>query len=97
MTIRPRRGFCVIRELRESSLLWRPDDNPREVRTHRGVVLAIGAPSLVNGHEVPWLFNVGDTVQFHFEETERGRTVTWPETGEEVKCIMQREVDGVIE
>lgn len=97
MRVRPRRGFVVVREIRESSTLWRPDFNEREVVTHRGHVLAIGAPSLVGAHEVPWGFEVGATVQYHWEETERGRTLTWPLDGEECKFLMQREIDAVIE
>jgi co-chaperonin GroES (HSP10) len=96
MKVRPRRGFVVVREMRESSLLWRPDQDPHDVTTHRGRVLAIGAPSLVGEHEVPWGFDVGATVQFHWEETERGRTLPWFD-GEDVKFLMQREIDAVIE
>jgi hypothetical protein len=110
MTWRPTRGWVVIREdKRRSSIIIDPGiANEREMKTHRGTVLAIGAPAILRGyrlvdgvevptdHEVPHGFEVGATVQFHFEGTERGRTTVWND-GSTVLCMAQREIDAVIE
>jgi hypothetical protein len=96
--ITPRRGFAVVREIRPSSgTLWQPDDNPRDVKTHRGVVLALGAPSIYGGHEVPWPIRVGDEVQYHWDHNEPGSTAPWPEDGLDASWIMHNELDGVWE
>jgi co-chaperonin GroES (HSP10) len=97
--IRPLRGRCVIREDKcRSSIIIDPGiADERAISTHRGVVLAIGEPAYADpGVEVPWLFGVGDTVQFHFSMmTEKGRTVQW---GDSLAVVMaQDEIDAVIE
>ena len=94
--IRPLRGRVVIREhKRLSSILFHPDENPREQKTHRGEVIALGEPFMLPcGAEIPFGFRVGDVVQYHFEGPERGRTTEWADAG--VVCVMaQREVDCV--
>jgi len=95
----PLRGRAVIREEKaRSSVIVDPGiANEREIRTHRGLVLALGAPVLLDsGAEVPWLCKPGDRVQFHFEATERGRTNVW-EDGEPALYMAQREIDAVVE
>lgn len=99
ITVRPMRGQCVVREIvgRASSSIWTPDPaNPRDVLTHRGTVLAMGAPSQVNGHDVPWLFDVGDTVLFHHEKWEKGATRPWTD-GVDAIWLGQVEIDAVVE
>lgn len=95
----PMRGRVVVRELKErSSLVIDPGRwNEREVTTHRGVVLAVGAPVRTeSGAEVPHGFKPGDVVRFHFEATEKGRIAPW-EDGEPALWMAQREIDGVEE
>jgi co-chaperonin GroES (HSP10) len=99
MTWTPLRGQCVVREVFETSKsIWTPTPNPfdRDQKTHRGVVLALGPPSLVKGREVPWGFSVGDTVLYHWEHNEKGSTADWGDV-KDAKWLMQREVDGVVE
>jgi co-chaperonin GroES (HSP10) len=94
--IRPLRGRVVIREdKRLSSIILHPDENPREQKTHRGEVIALGEPFMLpSGALIPWPFVVGDVVQYHFEAAERGRTTEWGDAG--VVCVMAaREVDCV--
>ena len=95
--IRLMRGQVAVRETppEPSSILWTPTPNPREVTTHRGVVLALGAPSLINGREVAWGFDVGGVVQFHFEHNEKAHTLPWIDGGDAV-WLPQRCVDAVI-
>ena len=99
--IRPLRGRCVIREeKRRSSIIVDPgftEHGARDITTHRGVVLAMGPPGeIYPGVEVPWLFTIGDVVQFHFSMmTEKGRTVTWGD--HEAVVMAQDEIDAVIE
>jgi diadenosine tetraphosphatase ApaH/serine/threonine PP2A family protein phosphatase len=71
--------------------------NPRVQGTHRGVVLGIGAPAQVNGHDVPHGFTVGDEVQFHFEHHEGAMTRLWPDDGEMAIWLPQSSVDAVWE
>jgi co-chaperonin GroES (HSP10) len=60
-------------------------------------VIAVGAPVLLDsGAEVPLNFAVGDTVGFHFEATEKGRTTDWGEH-RGVLVMAQREIDYVLE
>lgn len=97
MRIRLLRGQCVVRELPPvSSLLVLPAANPRDVKTHRGEVLAMGEPAQVNGHDVPWGFKVGDVVQYHWEKLERAWTRPWLD-GEPACWMRQDEIDGVVE
>jgi co-chaperonin GroES (HSP10) len=94
--IRPLRGRVVIREdKRLSSIIIHPDENPREQKTHRGEVIALGEPFMLpSGALIPWSFGVGSVVQFHFEATEKGRTIEWGDAGT-VVVMAAREVDGV--
>jgi hypothetical protein len=46
--------------------------------------------------EVPYGFESGDTVQFHFEDHQEKRTREWTD-GKPSLWLMQREIDGVIE
>lgn len=96
--IRPLRGQVVIREIKEASgMLWTPEPDPRSVKTHRGVVLAMGAPARTSkGVEVPHGFQVGDVVQYHWVHRERDYTRPWTD-GEPACWIPQECVDGVIE
>jgi len=113
MILRPLRGRVVVREdRRRTSVIIDPlMGNPREETTHRGVVLAMGAPAYACRHldalgrcqsltckhpEVPWGFSTGDTVQFHFAGTEKGRTVDWTD-GEPALWLAQHEIDAVVE
>ena len=98
------RGQCVVREIGdEMGGLWTPRANERQVKTHRGIVLAIGQPALqgfwVRGRfvqqPVPWGFHVGDIVQYHFVHNKEGFTMRWPEDGELATWIPQACVDGV--
>ena len=107
MKLRLLRGRVVIREDRQhSSIIHVVDNDPRATVTHRGEVLAVGPPVETEHydpktqrstfHEVPLHYAVGDTVQYHFEATEAGRTMTWGEW-EGVLVMAQREIDGVVE
>jgi co-chaperonin GroES (HSP10) len=76
--IRPLRGRVAIRPIVEwrTGLIWHPQQRPDTERaedkslgilaqsSHRGHVLAMGAPALRYGHEVPHGFTVGDEVVF---------------------------------
>jgi co-chaperonin GroES (HSP10) len=98
MRIRVMRGQAVVREIKpRSSSLWHPAENEREVKTHRGVVLALGEPAQVNGHDVPWGFGVGDQVVYHHEKWEKGATRPWPPDGLDATWMGQVEIDGVWE
>ena len=97
------RGRVVLRPERpgfQSKILIDPytrEYREYEERTHRGVVVAMGPPVLTSqGHETPHGFEVGDVVQFHYESTERGSRITWPDGS---TCVVraQREIDAVIE
>jgi co-chaperonin GroES (HSP10) len=79
----------VVREHKElsKSIILGADGNPREETTHRGTVVALGAP--VRGE---WGFGVGDVVQFHYSATETGRTVH-----DGLVVMAQHEIDAVIE
>lgn len=81
MTIHPMRGQVVVRELFESSPIWRPDA-PRDRRIHRGTVLALGAPARTSrGVEVPFGFGVGDVVLYSFVHNEAAFTCPWTDGG----------------
>lgn len=102
------RGRVVVRELEvpASRSLWTPDRAPREIHTHRGIVLAMGPPAKMplvysegewrGGHEVPHGFRVGDTVQYHFEHHQEAWTMTWID-GKPCTYLAQHNVDAVIE
>ena len=110
MSLRPTRGWVVVREeKRRSSIIIDPGvAKPREIVTHRGLVLAIGAPAILHGyvmrdgkkvphdHEVPHGFGPGDVVQYHFAGHEEGRTATWTD-GAPAVWLAQHEVDAVVE
>src|ERR1019366_4051234 len=66
---RPMRGQAYVRVLQQKSkLVIELDKDPREVHSHRGIVLALGEPARVTDHpdspEVPWGCNVGDEVVY---------------------------------
>jgi hypothetical protein len=97
---RPLRGQVVIRERKipASALIWGPEGNPRDVKSHRGVVIAMGEPAHLfpGGPEVPHGFVVGDEVVFHFNHLERAWTRPWVD-GVDAVWVPQALVDGVIE
>jgi hypothetical protein len=98
--IRLMRGQVVIREIKPTSLLWLPDERPREVKTHRGVVLGMGPPARLvdrsGAPEVPWDFAAGDVVQFHISINQEAHTRPWVD-GEPAMWLPQNAVDGVWE
>ena len=97
MTWRPMRGQVVVREVYEHHSIWTPTpSNPRDVTSHRGIVLALGPPSIVGGVEIPHGFKVGDTVLYHWEHNEKGSTAAWGDVPD-AKWLMQREIDAVVE
>lgn len=93
--ITPMRGQVVIRECKDRHTIWRPS-NPRDVKIHRGVVIALGAPMrTTKGAEVPHGFEVGDVVLYAFQHHERAWTNTWSD-GESAHWIPQWCVSGVV-
>jgi co-chaperonin GroES (HSP10) len=78
--IRPLRGRVAIRPIvpMRTGLIWHPDQRPDTERaedkslgilaqsSHRGRVLAMGAPALRWGQELPHGFAVGDEVIYVF-------------------------------
>ena len=96
--IRLLRGHVVVREVKpKHSIFWTPDANPRDVKTHRGIVLGLGKPALVaNRHEVAHGYEVGDEVLFHFERNEGGATHPWVD-GKPALWMAQWEIDAVVE
>lgn len=109
--IRLMRGQVVVREVEKKSVIWTPEDKARSVKTHRGTVLGLGPPalncpmdklgrctSLTCKHvEVPYMFGVGDTVQFHYAHHQEAHTRTWPPDGRLATWVPQGSVDAVIE
>jgi hypothetical protein len=101
--LRPLRGRAVVELLGETpSILHMPDADPRDVKWHRGKVLALGKPAFVGGKstspEMPWGCQVGDEVIFHlFLWLDAMRTLVYP--GAKGKCMVvgQVEVQAVIE
>ena len=106
--VTPLRGRIVIRELRadRTGLIWHPvsgDPNDRrKERSHRGIVMAMGAPMWSSEKEgaveCPHGFKVGDVVHYVFWEhlAERGRTTIW-EDGDPVVWMTQSEIIAVEE
>ena len=104
------RGRVVIREIKAEarSFLWTPAPDKYHERTHRGRVLAKGAPALRTFHywngsewvfkqvEVPHGFEVGDVVIYHFTHLQENATRSWDD-GEPATWVPQENVDGVIE
>lgn len=99
MKIRLLPGQVVVREERSepSTALWTPAPGARDVRTHRGRVLALGPPARLGGSgvEVPHGFGVGDLVQFHFTHHQDAATRPWPLDGKPATWVPQENVDGV--
>jgi hypothetical protein len=102
--LRLMRGQVVVREEipPPSPALWTPEQGPRQVKTHRGVVLGLGPPARLTEHpaspEVPHGFVVGDVVQYHFAAvgTQASRTRGWVD-GKPATWLHQGEIDGVWE
>jgi co-chaperonin GroES (HSP10) len=105
--VTPLRGRVVIRELRpdRTGSIWHPDqsqDPRRDEKSHRGIVMAVGAPMLSSqtegAVEVPHGFRAGDVVHFVFYEpcAERGRTTIWDDD-EPVVWLTQSEIIAVEE
>ena len=103
--VTPLRGRVVIREIRpdRTGLIWHPDqaqDPKRTEKSHRGIVMAVGAPMLssqkAGAVECPHGFVVGDVVHYLFHEpcAERGRTTIWDD-GEPVVWMTQSEIIAV--
>jgi co-chaperonin GroES (HSP10) len=92
----PLRGRVVLREIKSLSsiILHVVESDPYKETTHRGVVLALGSPPWSNDgtREIPWQFEVGDTVGFHFVGTEKGRTNKWID-GEDALFLAAWEID----
>lgn len=93
------RGRAIIREVEQEprSRLWRPAAGVREVRTHRGIVLAVGDGTYYGKHVIPMPVRVGDVVQYHWESHEESATIVWPEDGKRAVIVPQWCVDAVIE
>jgi len=84
--VTPLRGRVVIREIKDRyyGLIQLPDsalEPSRSEKSHRGIVLAVGAPMFAKkgAREIPHGFQVGDIVHYVFaaQYAERGRTSTW--------------------
>ena len=96
--IRLLRGQVAIRETpQKSSVIWTPEEQQRQVKTHRGLVLGLGPPRLRGGVEVPYDFEVGDTVLYHFTHHREGWTHPWPEDGLPATWVPAYSVDAVLE
>lgn len=97
MKITPMRGQVVLREIHEEHRVWRPT-NPRDVKIHRGRVIALGAPMrTTSGAEVPYEFKVGDVVLFSFVSNEKKvATNTWSD-GEPALWIPQWAISAVVD
>ena len=96
--IRPLRGQVVVREneATRTGLLWHPAPGQRQVKTHRGVVLAMGPPARDKwGNEIAPGFKVGDEVSFHWEMNEEAHTREWPDDGKPACWVRQYAIDGV--
>ena len=103
--VTPLRGRVVIREIRpnRTGLVWHPDqaqDPVRAEKSHRGIVMALGAPMFSSeqpfAREVEYGFLAGDIVHFIFAVTyaEKGRTSIWHD-GEPVVWLTQSEILAV--
>ena len=104
LTATPLRGRVVVREIKAKSSAIITLDSADfdeyaryDERTHRGIILAKGAPPLTEtGHEVQGcFFEPGDTVEFHFAGTEKGRTAAWND-GVQALWLHFKEIDAVI-
>jgi len=96
--VKPLRGRVVIKEHKQSSsVIHVVGGDPREETTHRGLVLAVGPGVYRDGVEQPPEYRPGDVVNFHFEATEKGRTIDYEPLGWAGVLVMaQREVDAII-
>ena len=88
MRVRVMRGQVVVRELGSSGAIWTPAPAERTVKTHRGVVVAVGP-------DVDALVEVGSVVQYHFEHHKSGWTRPWPVDGIDATWLPARCVDAV--
>ena len=97
------RGRVAVREILpvSSGRIVFPDDyndkHIRETKSHRGLVLAMGAPAVTaRGAEVAPGFGVGDIVHFVFalQGCEQSRINTWTDGGPCV-WVAQEEVIAV--
>lgn len=99
--IRPMRGQVIVREIKDEYAtirgVWRPPSNPRDIKIHRGRVLAMGAPMrTTSGAEVPYEFAVGDVVLFSFVSNEaKVATNVW-EDGEKAVWLPQWVISAVV-
>lgn len=100
MRVRVLRGRVVIRESEPPQVgrIVVPqnyyDKHRRETKSHRGTVLALGAPQRTRkGVEVPPGFAVGDTVHYVFAlaGSEEFRTIVWVD-GKRAHVMVQEEV-----
>jgi hypothetical protein len=96
MSVRLMRGQVVVRELKQESALWSPDEDERKKRTHVGEVIAMGPPALIyDKYPVEPGFVVGDLVQYHLAHHLGAHTRVWPGDGLPALWIPQNSVDGV--
>jgi hypothetical protein len=103
MNVRLMRGQVCVREVEQtgSSSLWTPEPGAREQKTHTGRVLTMGPPARLHlksasAPEVPYGFEVGALVQFHYEHHQEAHTRTWVD-GEPATWVPQSCIDGVWE
>jgi co-chaperonin GroES (HSP10) len=103
--VRVLRGRAIIREAEPLQLgrIIIPQDyydkHRRDTKSHRGVVLDMGAPQLTRkGVEVPPGFRVGDVVHYIFslQGSEQLRTVAWTD-GKTAHVMAHEEVIAVEE
>lgn len=94
---RPMRGQAYIRPIQEkSSLIIELDRDPREVLSHRGMVIRLGPPMRTTEHEdspeIPWDVKEGDEVVYNlFAWLDRMRSF------EAMVVVAQVELAGVVE
>ena len=96
--IRPLKGRAVIRERKPSSdVLVLLDGNPREEKSHRGTVLALGDPAeCPNGAPIPWGCEVGDEVVYVWHHMEKLTTAPWDD-GKPASWVPHTSILAVVE
>ena len=99
---RPMRGQAYVQVLQQKSkLVIELDKDPREVHSHRGIVLALGEPARLTDHpdspEVPWGVEVGQEVVYAmFVWLDKMRVLSFKDDGA-VCVVAQGELCGVVE